>query len=302
MPRLIWTLVLSTVIIGSICAQDLKLPVWQEEIPGYIPTDLKEIREVGEWGVPVANQISKPTLEVYFPAQKNGAAILICPGGGYEFLAYQHEGKEIAEWLNEHGITAIVIFNRLPDARMMDNPTEAPSLDAMQAMRVIRENADSWDIDPRRVGVIGFSAGGHLAATLSTLYTDPIVRPDFTMLIYPVITMDTSFTNMYSRENLLGKDPTEKLVELYSIEQQVSEKTPPAFLVTTADDNPVPAKNALSYYQALLENNILSSELFSGQNGGHGYGLAKKETSNISQWPNLCIGWLTQNGWLIEKN
>ncbi len=250
--------------------------------------------------------ISNPTIDIY-PAlhgTATGTAILICPGGGYSVLAIKHEGSQIAEWLSKLGITGIVLKYRLPDSTIMTNKTIGPLQDAQRAMRIIRSHAREWNINPNKIGILGFSAGGHLASTLSTHYNDKVyestdttnAKPDFSILIYPVITMDSTITHMGSRINLLGKHPSSELVKKYSNELQVNKDTPPAFLVCSMDDNTVPIQNSIDYALALNKNKI-SCELHIYEKGGHGYGMGRS-TGTESTWPEACKKWLKENGYL----
>ena len=289
----------------NLLAQPKVLKLWPDGIPGSKndPSYVENIITT-DGRVTRANNVVTPDLTVCLPdpATANGAAVLICPGGGYGTLAFDHEGNAIARWLNDNGIAGIILKYRLPSARIMVDKSTGPLQDAQEAMRVIRRNAASWKIDPGKVGVIGFSAGGHLASTISTHYADKVyevkdnisARPDFSLLIYPVITMDTVFTHRGTRNNLIGPDPTEKNVFRFSNEKQVNAETPPAFLVHSSDDNAVPVLNSISYYEALVRNKVVA-ELHIFQKGGHGYGLAPKGGTE-SSWPDLCLKWLKQTG------
>ncbi len=286
-------------------AQPQVIKLWPDGIPGSKndPAYVENIITT-EGRVTRANNVVTPDLTVFLPdpALANGAAVLICPGGGYGTLAFDHEGNAIAGWLNQNGIAGIILKYRLPSERIMVNKTIGPLQDAQEAMRVIRRNAARWKIDPEKVGVIGFSAGGHLASTISTHYNDKVytvkdnvsARPDFSLLIYPVITMDSTFTHRGTRNNLIGPDPTEKNVFRFSNEKQVNAETPPAFLVHSGDDNAVPVMNSISYYKALV-NNKIPAEMHIFQKGGHGYGLAPNGGTE-SSWPGLCLKWLKQIG------
>ena len=198
------------------------------------------------------------------PAQATGQAVVICPGGGYISLAYGHEGLDVAEWMNEHGITAVVLRYRMPNGHH-----EIPLEDVHEAIRIARRNAPSWGVDPHQVGVMGFSAGGHLASTASTHF-DERTRPDFSILIYPVITMGERYTHMGSRENLLGKGSDAGLVERYSSERQVTPQTPPAFIALSDNDEVVPVRNRILHYDALKENGV-AAELHVYPTGRHGW-------------------------------
>jgi len=229
-----------------------------------------------------------PWLELYRPEQPTGAAVLVCPGGGYGMRA-AHEGAPIALWLNTLGITAIVVHYRVKPYK---HPQ--PLNDVMAAMTIAKANAKDWNIDPARIGVLGFSAGGHLAASLSVHYT-PETRPALSILLYPVITFMDVHTHSGSRTNLLGEPLDMALVEKMSNERQVNAQTPPAFIFHTADDAAVPVENAILYAGALRKSGV-PFELHVYETGSHGVGLA---TSNpvLSTWPMLCGNWLRAHGW-----
>ena len=200
------------------------------------------------------------------PAQATGQAVVICPGGGDISLAYGHEGLDVAEWMNEHGITAVVLRYRMPNGH-----PEIPLKDAQTALKLVRQKAADWHVDPNRVGIMGFSAGGHLAATAATHFTGPEDRPDFSILIYPVITMDERYTHKVSREELIGRDAPIELVDRYSNEKQVSDRTPVTFLALSDDDGGVPPVNSTMYYEALKAHGV-PAELHVYPSGGHGWG------------------------------
>jgi acetyl esterase/lipase len=244
-----------------------------------------------------------PGVYIY-PAQKpNGAAIVICPGGGYSGLAIDHEGKQIAAWLNTHGITGVILKYRL--GSKYHHPI--PLGDAQRAIRSVRANADKLKINPKRVGILGFSAGGHLASTAGTHLdsgdkdaNDPIdqlsCRPNFMVLLYPVITFSGPYAHIGSRNNLLGKNPDAKLVDLLSNEKQVRKDTPPTFLVHTSEDSGVRPENSVLFYLALKKNNV-PAELHIYEKGRHGLGLGEKDTP-FASWPDRCIAWMKGRGFL----
>jgi len=247
-------------------------------------------------------KVTDPTITVFLPPYEKatGAAVLICPGGGYEVLAFDHEGIAIARWLNDNGIAGIILKYRLPSDLIMTDKSVGPLQDAQEAIRIIRRNASEWKINPREIGVIGFSAGGHLASTLSTHFTEKVyevkdttsARPDFSLLIYPVISFNTSFTHAGSRKNLIGDNPSDNAVRHFSNELQITENTPPTFLVHSSDDKAVPVRNSIVYFEGLVSRNI-PAEMHVFQKGGHGYGLSiNKETQ--SAWPDLCLSWLKE--------
>lgn len=284
------------------------LPLW-DTIPNAIndPTFIEQTT-LDENSEPLrVSQISIPTLTAFLvPKEKaSGAAVLICPGGGYRILAITKEGYNIAQWLNSLGISAFVLKNRLPDDRIMENKTIGPLQDAQEGLRTIRRNAVKWNIDPEKIGVLGFSAGGHLAASLSTHYNQKVymptdtssARPDFSILIYPVISMQQEITHMGSRDNLLGKNPSQDQIDWYSNEKQVNKNTPPAFLVHSFDDNAVPIENSWEYAEQLKANNV-SVEMHAYRSGGHGYGLGVGDTH--LGWSAACAQWLDQMGMVKE--
>lgn len=286
-------------------SQTLTIKLWPDGIPGSItdPSYVEKITTV-DGRITRCERVVNPDLTVFLPApdKANGAAVLICPGGGYGALAFDHEGNAIAKWLNDNGIAGIILKYRLPSDQIMKDKSTGPLQDAQEAMRVIRRNASDWKIDPGKVGVIGFSAGGHLASTLSTHYAEKVyevkdnssARPDFSLLIYPVVSFDTTITHRGSRNNLIGIKPDARLVERFSNELQITNETPPAFLVHSADDKAVPVMNSIGYFKGLQKNNI-PAELHVFQKGGHGYGLAI-DRGTESSWPDLCIRWLKQIG------
>ena len=232
-----------------------------------------------------------PQLEVFLPNKRsaNGQAVIICPGGGYARLSYDWEGTDFAKLLNAHGIAAFVLKYRLPDSLTSTHPDQVPLLDAKQAIRIVRASAQEWNIKPNHIGIMGFSAGGHLAATLSTHFEEG-TKPDFAILIYPVISMDKSIAHIGSRNNLIGLQPSNELIKLYSNEFQVSTQTPPTFIVHATDDNSVPVENSLLYYQA-LKNNKVAAEMHIFPSGGHGFALGLGKGA-LEKWPNLLFDWL----------
>ena len=283
-----------------------EINVWQGKIPGAIENNqYQEIDLSNETGIYRISKVKIPTLTIFRPPEgkANGTAVLICPGGGYVHLAYTKEGVDIAKWFTSMGITAFVLKYRLPSDSIMQDKTTGPLMDAQKAMRIIRGNAEKWDINRNKIGVTGFSAGGHLASTLCTHYNEKVynadtisARPDFSVLGYPVISMEADITHKGSRDNLLGNDPTNEEVIKFSNDQQVNKNTPPAFLFLAEDDNTVPPQNSINYFKALSKFKI-PSELHIYEKGGHGFGLAKKG-GTASEWPNACKNWLKENGML----
>ena len=231
--------------------------------------------------------ISEPRMYAYFAPKENanGTAVVICPGGGYSGVSQIKEGTEIAKWFNDLGVTAFVLYYRMPNGHW-----KIPLEDAQSALEIVHKRAKEWKIDEKKIGIMGFSAGGHLAATVGTHFTSETERPDFMILGYPVVTMDSSYTHMGSRINLLGKKPTKELVKLYSNELQVKKNTPPTFIVQAIDDKTVPIANSEQLYKALQDNGI-SSELHKFDIGGHGFGMRPRGIP-VDSWPDLLKEWL----------
>jgi acetyl esterase/lipase len=252
-------------------------------------------------------KVGTPGMYAFFPsAQENkGAAVIICPGGGYERLAYIISGWQLAKWFNTMGISAFVLNYRLPNSPDLKERHLGPLQDAQRAMRLIRAHANKWGIKRDKVGILGTSAGGHLAATLGTHLTDVSAigdslnkvtfRPDFMILISPVINLGP-YAHAGSRKNLLGPNPAAELLKKYSLEQQVSAATPPAFLVHAANDKSVSPRNSLLFYQALLEKNIPAS-LHIYPQGGHAIAL-RNNPGSTETWTELCERWLIETGFL----
>lgn len=283
--------------INTVNAQ-LTIPLYPGEIPNSKASSDKERSEMGKDGILRISDVSIPNLTMYKPEKSsdNGTAVIICPGGGYKILAASHEGVDVARELNKWGITAFVLKYRIPNDTIMPDKSIGPLQDAQRAIRMVRENAEKWNIDPAKIGIMGFSAGGHLAASASTRFNETLIpnpgnislRPDFSVLIYPVISFMEGITHKGSRENLLGKNPDIKTLEKYSNELQVTPQSPPAFLVHAGDDASVPVANSIAYFEALLKFKIYSS-LIIYPRGGHGFGMnnktiADKWMDNLKNW------------------
>ncbi len=252
----------------------------------------------GAPGAKGAEAKDKPTLIIYLPEKPNGAGVVICPGGGYGGLAIDHEGHQIARWLNENGIAGFICDYR---HRGKGYGHPAPLQDAQRALRTVRSRAKAFGVDPSKIGILGFSAGGHLCSTAVTHFDsgeagskDPVMRissrPDFGILCYPVIAFDQPFTHKGSQRNLLGEDASPELIAGLSNEKHVTDQTPPCFLWHTWEDKGVPPENSVVFYQALLAHKI-PSELHIYEQGPHGLGLAKGRPG-ASAWPAACIEWL----------
>ncbi len=283
------------------------IELWNGNVPGAIPNpNYKQTVDSAYW-IKI-RFITQPTLEVYpAPAINNtGTAVVVCPGGGYYGISFINEGIKVAEWLNSLGISAFVLHYRLPDDAIMNNKSIAPLQDGQQAMRMVRSHAKEWGIDPQKIGIMGFSAGGHLASTISTHFDEKVyetqdttsARPDFSLLIYPVVSMDTTITHMGSRENLIGKKPSPEVVKHFSNALQVTGNTPPAFMVHSMDDGTVPVENSIEYALAMKKHNV-PCELHIYERGGHGYGLGRSAGTE-STWPEACRKWLEITGFLDE--
>ena len=290
------TMILSAVTpVFSAEKQDIRL--WENGAPNALGTEDKD----------------RPHVTVWFPDKDRAmdAAVVVCPGGGYGALALDHEGKQIGEWFNSFGVTAIVLEYRHRN-KGYGHPN--PLLDVQRAIRTVRFNAERWGIDPLKIGVMGFSAGGHLASTAGTHFDDPpefpkdydadaidvvSCRPDFMILCYPVIQFDSPVTHRGSQTNLIGQDAPKELVEYYSSEKQVTDRTPPAFIFFTDEDTGVPSENGVAFYLALRKHKI-PAEMHIFQKGAHGVGLAQGRPGT-EHWPELCRVWLINNGFLREK-
>lgn len=269
------------------------------------PTDYLETREGNN-----VRMVTDPSITPYFPAKDkaNGAAIVICPGGGYGFLAVESEGAEVARKFNEIGITAFVLKYRLPSDKVMSDKSIGPLQDAQRAVQLVRERSKEWGLNPAKIGIIGFSAGGHVASTAGTHFNKALIanpknislRPDFMMLIYPVITFG-EFAHRGSQVKLIGSDASSAQIDLYSNEKQVTPQTPPTFLVHSENDKHVPIQNSLKFYEALLKEDV-KAEMHLYQSGSHGYGLNNGSTPD--KWFDRGVNFLIQNGFIpsLPKN
>lgn len=277
-------------------AQEI-INLYPSKIPNSKPTALKES------GIGMYKDVTIPTLEYFKPntEKATGAAVIIVPGGGYSVVVYNGEGVSTAKALAEKGIAAFVLKYRLPnDAIMMDKKI-GPLQDAQQAIKLVRDNADKWGLDSNKIGIMGFSAGGHLASTAATHFEKSYIdnkentslRPDFQILVYPVISMEAGLTHGGSRENLLGKTPSNDDVDLFSNEQQVKSNTPPAYLTHTADDTTVDVDNSIQYFEKLRQNKV-DAEMHIYPKGGHGF------IFRFPGWIAPLLDWLATNS-LIKK-
>lgn len=306
MRNLLLALLVLTITATAAAAEEPKTyPLWPEGAPGALGKETGDEFHAGD----------VPTITVYRPepSKATGASVVICPGGGYGFLATEHEGKDVAAWLNSLGVTGVILKYRL--APKYHHP--AFLHDAQRAVRTVRAKSKEWGLDPKRVAILGFSAGGHLASTAATHFdtgkpdaSDPIdresCRPDLAILVYPVVALSTPYGHTGSLKNLLGENPSKEQVEELSNELRVSPQTPPTFLAHTNEDSGVPPENSLLFVLALRKAKVpVEFHLF--EKGPHGLGLGtgwKTKTMNIApdkdfqEWPKLCASWLKRQGFL----
>jgi acetyl esterase/lipase len=305
----------SKIIIAVICllqfshisGQNYSMPLYRGAIPNSKSTGAVE--KVVTEDIIIISNVQTPSIDVYLPSKRvaTGQAVVICPGGGYWILAYDLEGTDIARYLNSIGVAAVVLKYRLPTYGNTIEPDKAPLMDAQRALRLVRANAAKWNIKPDKIGIMGFSAGGHLASTLGTHFdygnknsADSIEKlschPDFMILMYPVISFIDSSAHTGSRDALLGKNADKELVKYYSNELQVTKDTPPGFFVHADNDTGVPVENTLLMYKAMRANKI-PAELHILSEGEHGFGLGTGN-DHINSWTSSLKLWLK---WLNEK-
>lgn len=284
-------------------AEPTVIPLWPEGVPGLradaSPEKLENAR---------ASNVHQPSLTVYpAPADKaTGAAVIICPGGGYVRLSMENEGSQVAAWLNSIGVTAYIL-----KYRMVEYGHPAPLRDVLRAVRLVRSQAADFSVQPDRIGVIGFSAGGHLAASAGTLFDSPegrtgaaldavSARPDFLLLMYPVITLQDPYAHAGSRRALLGESATAEQVAAMSLESRVTPATPPTFMVHTQEDTSVPIENSLLFYRALRAAGV-PTEVHLFEKGPHGFGM-RKEFGQTSAWIDRAEDWMRGRGLLTRKS
>ena len=271
--------------------------------PGTIPnakkTELKDIPQNPSEGL--VRRVITPTLEMYLPEKNNasGAAVVICPGGGYSVIVYDGEGVLTAKEFAKKGIAAFVLKYRLPSDSFQVNKTIAPLQDAQQAIKMVRDSASAWGIDANKIGIMGFSAGGHVASTEATHFNKSLIenksnanlRPDFQILVYPVISMQDSLTHKDSRRQLLGPNPSKETIDLYSNELQVDKNSPPAYITLAADDKVVDADNSIIYFEKLRHNKV-PVEMHIYQKGDHGF------VFRHPGWMEPLFEWMQSNNWM----
>ncbi len=295
------------ILIGSIvtlpASAQKQIPLYNGAIPNSLPHENKEEHKAHAQVDSLAYKVSTPTLSVFLPekAKANGTAVIICPGGGYGVLLTKREGSDVARAFNKLGIAAFVLKYRLPSDETMTDRGIGPLQDAQQAIYRVRQNAKEWNIDPGKIGIMGFSAGGHLAATAGTHFDtltvshfgNTSVRPDFMLLINPVISFRDTFGHLGSRDNLLGKGASVQKIDYFSNELHITGHTPPAFLVHTDTDVVVPVENSLAFYQELKRNKVPAG-LHIYSKGEHGF----LTYPSFDEWFGRCTEWLRAEGWL----
>jgi len=282
-----------------IAAQET-IPLYPQAIPNSIPYPMKEVKMEQNGKFLGYRNISKPTLAIYLPDRSiaTGAAVIICPGGGYGMESYRMEGTEIAETYVRHGIAAFILKYRLPSDSIMKDKSVGPLQDAQQAIKTVRMRASEWGISPQKIGIMGFSAGGHLASTAGTHFDKSYIpndekislRPDFMILIYPVISMKDEITHMGSRTNLLGKNPGSEKINLFSNELHITPDTPPTWITQAGDDTAVPVENSIRFYQGLIRNKI-PAEMHLYPKGNHGFVLSIP----TEEWMHPLFEWMAKS-------
>ncbi len=302
-----FVLFLITIFMNDSAIGQQAIPLYANEIPNSKPSANTEKSEMQSNGMQIISHISIPTLTVFLPSKiaSSKTAVIIFPGGGYQVNAMKHEGTDVALKLNEWGIAAFVLKYRIPDDKTMINKEIGPLQDAQQAIRIVRENAVKWNLDPKKIGIMGFSAGGHLAATAATNFDKPVVanvhninlRPDFLVLGYPVISFNDSIGHIGSRDNLLGKSPSREKIIAYSNELQVTPETPPSFIIHASDDAGVLPANSIAFYESLLKHHVFS-ELHIYERGGHGFGMDNPTTEE--KWMVSLRNWLKSKAFIDQ--
>jgi acetyl esterase/lipase len=304
MKKLRYTFLLSLILTGPMLFAQTTFDLYSGKIPNSKPGPDEEKTEIHN-GITIISKITHPTLTVFLPEKEkaNGTAVIVVPGGGYWVNASMHEGTDVAKKLNEFGVAAFVLKYRIPNDGTMENREIGPLQDAQQAIKIVRQRSGEWHIKPDRIGIMGFSAGGHLASTAGTHYSKAVIsneekinlRPDFMMLIYPVISFQENITHMGSRDQLIGKNPSKEKIDLYSNELQITKDTPPTFLVHATDDNVVKVENSLRFYEHLIQNSV-PAEIHIYQKGGHGFGMKNPTTADL--WMERLQNWLLASGFL----
>ncbi len=302
MKKLALLIALSSLVYTVAYTQEI-IQLYTDSIPNSLPYKMKEQKLIWDGQFGGYKSISVPTIECYFPTKETatGSAVIICPGGGYYVEAYREEGINIAQTFIKHGIAAFILKYRLPSDSIMKNKAIGPLQDAQQAIKLVRGNAPNWNIDLNKIGIMGFSAGGHLASSAGTHFTECLVpnpqktsvRPDFMILLYPVISMSDQLTHTSSRRFLLGKNPSDEMINFFSNELQVTDQTPPAYLAHTGNDQTVDVNNSIVFYQALNKHKI-PAEMHLYPTGDHGFVLSIP----TEQWMQPIFNWMMSNYWI----
>jgi acetyl esterase/lipase len=303
MKKLIFLLMSLPIVVAAMAQKEI--PLYKNKIPNAKPVINEEKSETIGDGILIISKITKPTISIFLPAaeKRNGTSVIIFPGGGYQIVAAGHEGYDVAKRFNEMGITAFVVKYRIPDDATMADKEIGPLQDAQRAIQYVREHAVKYKINAERIGIMGFSAGGHLASTAGTHFKKSYIinkkntnlRPDFMILAYPVISFTDSIGHRGSRDHLLGEKPTAEKIKEYCNELLVTNETPPAFLMHAKDDDAVPVQNSILFYDALKRTGV-EAEILLYEKGGHGFGM-KNKTSNI-KWMDKVEEWIKKQGWL----
>ncbi|WP_353722603.1 alpha/beta hydrolase [Dyadobacter sp. 676] len=295
------TAVCATLFVSVALHAQTEMPLYPGKIPNAIEAENQETSKDN-----VVRDVSIPTLTAFLPpaGMGNGTAVIVCPGGGYGVLVIEREGYRVAKELNRQGIAAFVLKYRLPSDRTMKDKSMGPLQDAQQAIRTVRERAKEWHVDPAKIGIMGFSAGGHLASTAGTHYDSSFIdnpqktslRPDFMVLVYPVISFEGKIGHKGSSANLLGPSPSAERVRYFSNDLQVTASTPPAYLTHAGDDTVVPVSNSLRFYEALNAKGI-AADMHIYARGQHGY----PKVPSFDEWFGRCLQWMRITGFLPEK-
>lgn len=275
------------------------IPLYNGPVPNGKAYTTEEWWEPQDDGDTIVHYISQPTLTIFLPdkSRANGTAVIICPGGGYWINSIVKEGFAVARKFNEWGVAAFVLKYRIPNDSSMMDKSIGPLQDAQRAIQLVRMHAGEWKVDPDKIGIMGFSAGGHLASTAATHFNHNYIsnekninlRPDFAILIYPVISFQNDIAHTGSRDQLIGKDASKEMTDSFSNELQVNDRTPPSFLVQATDDDVVPVMNSIVFYEALIKYKI-PAEMHLYKSGGHGFGMNNPTTND--QWMERCRNWM----------
>lgn len=306
MKKIIISLLFTICIMQNMEAQQT-ISLYGGNVPNSKPYATKERWEPLDNGDTLVRFTSQPALSVFLPEKEkaNGTAVIICPGGGYWVSSIIKEGFAVAKQFNEYGVAAFVLKYRIPSDSSMINKSIGPLQDAQRAIQLVRMHAAEWNVDEKKIGIMGFSAGGHIASAAATHFQHSYIendnkinlRPDFAILIYPVISFQDSIAHYGSRSQLIGKWPSKTLSDSFSNELQVTKQTPPTFLVHASNDDAVPVMNSIVYYQALLRNKV-PVEMHLYKSGGHGFGMKNPTTDEL--WMERCKSWM-QSMKLIPK-